>query len=116
MQLGIQHTDDTILKRINRGCTTADAKRAIRLLKDACYKIDIHLMPNLPGASPEIDRRMFQCVSTVNCLILPASEWSFIVRLLYTLQASIGRSWLTGGPVENLPLRDSAMDRSQKMV
>ena len=50
VQLGIQHTSDSILKQINRGCTTADAIRAIRLLKDSCYKIDIHLMPNLPGA------------------------------------------------------------------
>lgn len=50
VQLGIQHTNDAILKKINRGCTTADACRAVRLLKDACFKIDFHLMPDLPGA------------------------------------------------------------------
>jgi len=62
VQLGVQHTDDGILERINRGCTTADTKRALRLLKDSCYKVDIHLMPNLPGANPELDRQMFETV------------------------------------------------------
>ena len=59
VQLGVQHTDDGILKKINRGCTNADAERAIALLKDCCYKIDIHLMPNLPSATVDIDREMF---------------------------------------------------------
>jgi histone acetyltransferase (RNA polymerase elongator complex component) len=45
-----------ILKYVNRGCYTEDAVRAIRLLKDSCYKVDIHLMPDLPGSSPEKDR------------------------------------------------------------
>ncbi len=45
--------------QVNRGCTRADVVRAVRLLKDAGYKLDLHLMPNLPGASPEIDRAMF---------------------------------------------------------
>ena len=58
VQLGLQHTDDAVLRRINRGCTTADAKRALRLLKDAGYKVDVHLMPNLPTSTPAIDRAM----------------------------------------------------------
>lgn len=60
VQLGIQHTDDSILEYINRGCTTADAITAIKLLKDNCYKIDAHLMPDLPGSSPAIDAIMFE--------------------------------------------------------
>ena len=46
MQLGVQHTDDKILRKINRGCTNADTERALRLLKDACYKADTRLMPS----------------------------------------------------------------------
>ena len=64
VQLGVQHTDDTILKKINRQCTTEDTVRALRLLKDACYKVDIHLMPNLPGSSVEKDLAMFKDVLT----------------------------------------------------
>jgi len=73
IQLGIQHTSDAILKKINRGCTTADTKRALRLLKDSCYKVDIHLMPNLPGASPDIDRAMFK--EMLNDEDLHADQW-----------------------------------------
>lgn len=59
VQLGVQHTDDSILKAIQRGCTTQDAIRAIALLKDAAFKIDIHLMPNLPTSTPQKDKHMF---------------------------------------------------------
>ena len=63
VQLGLQHTDDGVLRRVNRGCGNAAAVRALRLLKDACYKVDVHLMPNLPGASPELDEEMFRRMS-----------------------------------------------------
>ena len=36
---------------INRGCTTRDAVRAIRALKDCGLKVDLHLMPDLPPVS-----------------------------------------------------------------
>jgi ELP3 family radical SAM enzyme/protein acetyltransferase len=62
VQLGIQHTDDTILKKINRGCTTADSMYAIAALKDAGFKVDLHLMPDLPGSTPENDMSMFRRV------------------------------------------------------
>ena len=62
VQIGVQHTDDRILAKVNRQSTIADAYRAIRLLKEACYKIDIHLMPDLPGATPNLDLKMFRKV------------------------------------------------------
>ncbi len=60
VQLGLQHTSDAVLKKVNRGCTNAHSMEALRLLKDTCYKVDVHLMPNLPGASLEADETMFQ--------------------------------------------------------
>lgn len=48
IQMGVQHTDERILHRINRRCTSDIVKRAIRLAKDCCFKVDIHLMPDLP--------------------------------------------------------------------
>ena len=62
VQIGVQHTDDEILHKINRGCYLEDTIRAIKLLKDSCYKIDIHLMPDLPFSTPEIDNEMFDMV------------------------------------------------------
>ena len=60
IQMGVQHTDDTILDKMNRQCSTDKVKKALKLAKDNGFKIDIHLMPDLPGASPDIDRAMFK--------------------------------------------------------
>lgn len=59
VQIGVQHFDDMILKKINRDCYLKDTINAIRLLKQVGLKIVIHLMPDLPGSSPELDRWMF---------------------------------------------------------
>jgi len=48
VQLGMQHTDDRVLDRVGRNCHTSVSKRALRLLKDNCFKIDAHWMPDLP--------------------------------------------------------------------
>lgn len=58
LQLGIQHTDDYILDKINRKCPTYKTINAIELCKSVGMKIDGHFMPNLPFASPEKDRKM----------------------------------------------------------
>jgi ELP3 family radical SAM enzyme/protein acetyltransferase len=62
VQLGVQHTDDAILKRVNRGHGLSHVNAAMKLLKDNCFKVDIHLMPNLPGATPDADKAMFDYV------------------------------------------------------
>ena len=59
VQIGVQHYDDTILRKLNRKCYTKDTINAIRLLKQCGFKIVIHLMPDLPGSSPELDKWMF---------------------------------------------------------
>ena len=62
VQLGVQHVDDGILQLINRDQTREDVARAIRLLKDSCFKVDIHLMPDLPGTTAATDKAMFDDV------------------------------------------------------
>jgi len=58
IQLGVQHTHNDVLKKINRGHNIECVYNAIKLLKENCYKVDIHLMPNLPGSSYEKDVEM----------------------------------------------------------
>jgi ELP3 family radical SAM enzyme/protein acetyltransferase len=64
VQLGIQHLDDKILDYIDRRCKTRETIKAIQMLKDNCFKVDCHLMLDLPapegyeGKMPEIDRQM----------------------------------------------------------
>lgn len=59
IQIGVQHYDDNILTKINRECYTKDTIRAIKLLKQTGFKVVCHLMPDLPGSSPELDKWMF---------------------------------------------------------
>lgn len=59
VQLGVQSLDDRILELNKRGHTVADAHRAVALLRSAGFKIVLHWMPNLLGATPESDRADF---------------------------------------------------------
>lgn len=55
VELGVQHTDNHILHSIHRECTTEDTMKATKLLKEYGFKVDYHLMPNLPFSTPEDD-------------------------------------------------------------
>lgn len=58
VQIGVQHTDDKILRFVNRDCTNDENKKAIKFLKDNGFKVDIHLMLDLPSSTPEKDKQM----------------------------------------------------------
>ena len=64
VQLGIQHTNNEVLKMNNRGESIEKTKQAIKLLKNNCYKIDGHLMLNLYGSSVEKDAIMLDEILT----------------------------------------------------
>ncbi len=55
VELGVQHTDDNILRKVNRGHLTKHSKAAVKLLKDYGFKLELHVMADLPGATPEAD-------------------------------------------------------------
>jgi len=56
VQMGVQSLDDHILELNQRGHTVAEARRATALLRAAGFKIVLHWMPNLLGATPGSDR------------------------------------------------------------
>lgn len=58
IELGVQTTDDKILKLIKRGHDTAETKRAAKQLRNYGFKVDFHLMPQLPGTTPAKDAKM----------------------------------------------------------
>jgi ELP3 family radical SAM enzyme/protein acetyltransferase len=62
VQLGQQHVMNYILKKINRGHTFEQGINAVELLKDNCFKVDIHLMPDLPYSKPLYDKEMFDTI------------------------------------------------------
>ena len=60
VELGVQHLDNQVLKKIHRGHTIEDTIEATKLLKNAFLKVGYHIMPGLPGSSIKKDREMFK--------------------------------------------------------
>ena len=59
VQLGVQSLDDRILALNQRGHDVVTVRRAVGLLRVAGFKLHLHWMPNLYGATPESDRADF---------------------------------------------------------
>lgn len=59
VQIGVQSMDDRILELNKRGHTAEDTRRAVALLRAAGFKLVLHWMPNLLGATPASDREDF---------------------------------------------------------
>ncbi len=85
VQLGVQAIDDEIAKKTKRGHGAKEVAQATRLLRDAGMKICYHIMPNLPGSSPEKDiemsrliymdpRFMPDYVKIYPCMVIPGTE------------------------------------------
>ncbi len=55
IQMGAQSLNDEILRRNRRGHGVEDTRRAMTLLRAAGFKLVLHWMPNLLGATPESD-------------------------------------------------------------
>ena len=59
VQMGAQSLDDEILALNRRGHTVEDTRKAVALLRAGGFKVVLHWMPNLLGATPEMDRTDF---------------------------------------------------------
>ncbi len=55
VQIGFQSLSDEVLRLNRRGHTVAATRRAVKLLRQAGFKIHAHWMPNLYGSSPAAD-------------------------------------------------------------
>ena len=60
VELGVQSIYDDVLKLNRRGHKVKETIRATRLLKKAGFKINYHIMPDLPGSTPKKDLAMFK--------------------------------------------------------
>jgi elongator complex protein 3 len=85
VELGVQTIYDDIYDQVCRGHKVADVISATQIAKDAGLKINYHIMPGLPGSSPERDRQMFKelfqhdefkpdMLKIYPCLVLRGSE------------------------------------------
>jgi len=87
VELGVQSLEEAVLQRIVRDHGTAEVRRATKRLKDAGFKVAYHLMPNLPGATPQSDlesaRRLFEdggyqpdALKLYPCVVIDTAELS----------------------------------------
>ena len=59
VQIGVQSLDDEILALNRRGHDVEAVRQALGLLRTAGFKLQLHWMPNLFGATPAKDRADF---------------------------------------------------------
>lgn len=60
IEVGIQSLNDRVLKLNKRGHTVAQAQKSLQLMRDAGFKINCHMMPNLYGSDIENDLNDFK--------------------------------------------------------
>lgn len=89
IEIGVQSLNDKVLEINKRGHGIAETKRAIQLIRDAAYKINCHMMPNLYGSNPQIDYEDFvelfanpayrpDWLKIYPCMVVP---WSQLERI-----------------------------------
>lgn len=85
IEIGVQTLDDDVQKLTKRGHDRRHITRAMRLMRDFGFKICWHLMPGLPGSTPQKDiawmKKVFEdedCkpdfIKIYPCQVLPNSE------------------------------------------
>ncbi len=60
IELGVQNVNNSILEGIDRGHSVEDSIEANRKARDSALKVGFHMMPGLPGSTPEEDKKMFE--------------------------------------------------------
>ena len=62
LEMGIQTTNDEIHRVTKRDSSRAQIVEKTRLAKEFGFKVLAHIMPDLPGSSPAMDRAMIDDV------------------------------------------------------
>jgi len=62
VELGVQILDDDVLRGVDRGHGIAEVRECTRNCRDRGLKVCYHMMPGLPGSSPENDLKCFKRV------------------------------------------------------
>ena len=62
IEMGVQTTDDDVHRLTKRDCTRAELIDRAMICKEFGFKVLAHIMPDLPGSSPEKDKLMIDDV------------------------------------------------------
>ncbi len=64
IELGVQNPDDQIYRLVGRTHSVVDVKESTQIAKDCGLKIVYHMMPGMPGSTPQKDIKAFKRVFT----------------------------------------------------
>ncbi len=94
VEIGYQTTIDEINTKNKRGHGNAESQKATQMLKDAGFKVCAHMMPNLLGSTPELDRQAMREVFE-NPLFRP--DELKIYPMMVTDKSELTQIWKKGG-------------------
>jgi len=91
VEMGVQTISDEVNKICCRGHGISEVKKATKLLKDAGFKIGYHMMPNLPGSTVELDKKMIgelfkdesyqpDYLKIYPCVVMPQAKLAYLYR------------------------------------
>ena len=75
IQLGVQSIYDDVLDGVNRNHKVEHSIKAIKDCKDCGFKVDIHVMPDLPGTTFDKDMYMVEHILTSQDFMADYIKW-----------------------------------------
>eukprot|EP01052_Picozoa_sp_SAG31_P020643 SAG31_NODE_1563_length_7869_cov_6.990734_3_plen_123_part_00 len=75
LELGVQTTDDEVHRLTRRDSTRAQIVEKTQLAKEFGFKVMAHIMPDLPGSSPELDRQVIDDILCRSVLQRTGHPW-----------------------------------------
>jgi elongator complex protein 3 len=93
VEIGVQSVFDEILEKNETGLTDEKIARATRILKDAGFKVLYHLMPNLMGSNPNLDKKCFEIVFSDEKF---KPDWLKIYPTVVTKESKLYKIWKKG--------------------
>jgi elongator complex protein 3 len=93
VEIGVQSVFDKILEKNKTGLNVEKIARATKILKDSGFKVLYHLMPNLIGADPNLDKKCFGVVFSDEKF---KPDWIKIYPTVVTKESRLYKFWKEG--------------------
>jgi len=93
VEIGVQSIFDEILEKNETGLNVEKIAQATKILKDSGFKVLYHLMPNLMGSDPNLDKKCFEIVFSDERF---KPDWIKIYPTVVTKEGRLYKFWKEG--------------------
>ena len=93
VEIGVQSVFDEILEKNETGLNVEKIAQATKILKDSGFKVLYHLMPNLMGSDPNLDKKCFEIVFSDERF---KPDWIKIYPTVVTKESRLYKFWKEG--------------------